>query len=253
MVTQIGRLETPVSFPKQAADWHSFLDGWVTEAYQIRQYVEGLPETRATWKLADVDGIMPRQIDPSIVKLTGAWLVPDVLDSGSVNRWVNPNYVHAQHYSDVVVRCGCGIPVLRQSFSEKEKQPAHHQEHNKDCTKIHRKKTELELLKNRRDIIKDAYAHGHSATGISQRLGYPEGHHIGGGEVNELGEDMGKLATQGRKKVARTALVLCREHSPETVAALFGLHRKSLSEMVTKETVSDASVLYSVRRSPNTQ
>jgi len=81
-----------------------------------------------------------------------------------------------------------------------------------------------------------------------ERLGYPKRREIGAGDAKDLGLNLGELARRGRQKLARTALVLCREHSPEKVAKLFGMHRKSLSQIVTKETVSSSKALYSVRR-----
>jgi len=247
MPTQTSRLDDPVSFPKDDSEWHSFLDGHVETALEIRNHVENLPKTRATFTLHELD-LKLSNIPDGVVKLTGAWRAPDLILSGARQKWVNPNYVHAQHYSDVVVRCGCGIPVLRQQFSEGEKQPAHHQEHNENCTKIMRKKTELELLKNRRDIVIDAYQHGHTATGISNRLGYPDGHHIGTGETQEWGINIRELNRESRRKIARSIMVLCREYSPVKIGPIFGMTRKSASEILTKETKSDASTLYGVRR-----
>jgi len=248
MVTLNSRLDEPVSFPKDKSEWHSFLDGNVDTATKIRTHVENLPKTAATFNIRDIDGVRPQGLEPALIKLTGAWPCPDIVTNNRNRKWVNPNYAHAQHYSDAVVRCGCGIPVLRQSFGENENQPSHHQEHNQDCNKIHRKKAELELLKNRRDIITDAYQHGHSMSAVSQRLGYPEAYHVGTNECRNWGLEIDELAREGREKVARSAMVLCREHSPKKVAPLFGMTRKSLSEIVTKETKSDASMLYSVRR-----
>jgi len=249
MVIQIGRLEEPVSFPKDTSEWHSFLAGNVEKALKIRRHVENLPETSATWRLNDVDGLDPQGIHRGIVKLTGAWKVPHHITNNRDRHWVNPNHVHAQHYSDAVVECGCGIPVLRQSFGENEKQPAHHQEHNDCCNKIYRTEARLQLLKNRREIVKDVYDYGHSATGMIERLGYPERREMGAGDAKDLGLNLGKLAREGRKKVARTAMVLCREHSPETIAKIYGVHRRSISEILTQETKTSSKKLYSVRRS----
>lgn len=249
MVIQIGRLEEPVSFPKDKDEWHHFLAGNVDKALKIREHVNNLPETSATWRLNDVDGLDPQGVHRGLVKLTGSWKAPTHMTNNRDRHWVNPNYRHAQHYSDAAVECECGIPVLRQSFSEKEKQPAHHQEHNDCCNKIHRQKARLELLKNRREIIKEVYEYGHSATGMIERLGYPRRREMGAGDAKDLGVDLGKLARDGRRKVARTAMVLCREYKPEKIATLFGVHRRSISEILTRETKTSSKKLYSVRRS----
>jgi len=249
MTKCIPRLETEVSFPKDKSEWHSCLDGFVNDALTIKEYVNNLPETRATFRLKEVD-LRHREstLPTEIVKFTGAWPEPDILRENDTRGFVNPNYVHAQHYSDAIVRCGCGIPVLRQQFGKDEPQPNHHQDHNENCTKIDRTKARLELLQNRRDIIRDGYQYGHSVASISPRLGYPETYHIGGGECEKLGLNIEQLGRESRKKMARTAMVLCREYSTETVAEIYGVHRRSISAMIREETKSNPKALYSVRR-----
>jgi len=248
MVIQIGRLNEPVSFPKDKSEWHHFLEGNVEKAVAIREHVENLPKTSATWRLNDVAGVDPQGVHVGLVKLTGAWKAPTIVTNNRDRHWVNPNYQYAQHYSDAAVSCECGIPVVRQSFGEHEEQPAHHQEHKEGCTKIDRLENQVAIAKNRKEIVKEAYQYGHSAASQIQRLGYSGDRKVGAGDLEGLGLDLAELARDGRRKLARTAIVLCREHSPETVASLFGMHRKSLSEIVTKETTSDAKALYSVRR-----
>jgi len=252
MVIQIGRLETPVSFPKNDDEWHSFLKGNVEEALTVREFVDNLPTTAATFELKDIDGFNEKRLNPdaldSVLKLAGSWRVPDLFASNRPQKWVNPNYNHAQHYSDVATECGCGIPVLRMTFGEDEKQPAHHQDHAEDCTKINRLEARAQLLKNRRDIIRDAYNHAHAASAIQKRLGYAEDKYMGGYEIQQLGINGEELAKESRRKMARTAMVLCREYSPKDVATLFGVHRRSISQLITQETVTDSKTLYGIRR-----
>jgi len=248
MVIQIGRLEDPVSFPKDKSEWHHFLEGRVDDAVRLRDYVDNLPETSATFRINNIDGFDPQGMHRGLVKLTGAWKAPTTITNNRDRHWTNPNYKYAHHYSDAAVECECGIPVLRQQFSENEKQPAHHQDHKDGCTKIDRLENQVEIAKNRKQIVKEAYQYGHSAASQIQRLGYSDRRKVGAGDVEGLGLDLAELAREGRKKVARTAMVLCREHSPVKVAKIYGMSRKSLSQIVTKETKSDASALYSVRR-----
>lgn len=248
MVTQIDRLENPVSFPKDKSEWHHFLKGNVDKALKLRRHVEKLPQTCATWRLNDVEDLDPQGIHRGLVKLTGAWKIPDIVTNNRNRHWANPNHLYAHHYSDAAVQCECGIPVLRHTFGPDEKQPAHHQEHKENCTKINRLENQVQLAKNRKEIVKEAYQYGHSASSQIQRIGYSNDRKVGAGDFQELGVNLHELAVEGRKKVARTAMVLYREHSPKQIAELYGMHRKSLSQIVTKETKSNSSVLYSVRR-----
>ena len=251
MVTRTKRLEEPVSFPKDDSEWHSFLDGHVEDALTIRDYVDELPETAATFSLSRIDGLNSPigSIPNGCVYITGAWKVPEILTNTGAQKWVNPNYQYAQHYSDAVVECECGIPVLRESFGPNEKQPAHHQEHKDHCTKINRVECQLQLLKNRRDIVTEAYEFGHTMGGVHHRLGYSRDKHLGGYECEQLGLDIEALGKRARRKFARTALVLCREYSPKVVGKLFDMHPRSVSSVIRQETKSDTKALYSVRRS----
>ena len=248
MVIQIGRIEEPVSFPKNKSEWHYFLDGNVSKALKIREHVNNLPETSATWRLNDVEGLDPQGVHKGIVKLTGAWKAPTHMTNNRDRHWVNPNYRHAQHYSDAVVECQCGINVLRQEFGPNEEQPAFHQDHNDDCNKIYRTEANLQLLKNRREIIKELYKYAQSLNRLPQRLGYSDRQNHGSNYVTGLGIDLDKHRRKGRERIARTAMVLCRKHNPETIAQIYGLSTESMTKILTKETKTTATRLYNVRR-----
>lgn len=252
MVMQIGRLDEPVSFPKDNSEWHSFLQGNVEDALAVRDYVKSLPETAATFTLKQINDQLNRRLQnlpEGIVKLTGAWAEPEEIRELDRRRWVNPNHIHAQHYSDALTMCDCGVPVLRQNFGEEEPQPSHHQEHNADCNKIQRLESRLQLLKNRQQIVRDGYQYGHPVTALTQRLGYEPSSEIGGRECENWGLDITELGIESRKRIARTCMVLCRNYSTGDVGKLFGLHRKSISEILKHETKSSPKSLYSVRRS----
>jgi len=247
---QNSRLETPVSFPKQDAEWHSFLRGNVDTALAIREFIDGLPDTAATFKLKQIDGLetTPTHIPRGILKLMGSWEVPLELSDHKVSSWVNPNHIHAHHYSDALTECGCGIPVLRESFGENEQQPAHHQEHNESCTKIMRLESRAELLRNRRDIIRDGYRHNQSLNALSTRLGYDSERPISNHECEDLGIDLPELMTDSRQRLARSVMVLCRSYSPATVGEIYGLGKRAVSRILDVETQSTAKKMYSIRR-----
>lgn len=248
MVKNTTRLETPVLFPKHDDEWHGFLEGNVETALKIREYVENRPITATTFRLKQIDGV-PDKINDSLVKLTGSWPAPDQLAGGrGATMYVNPNGKSAHHYSDALVTCACGVPMLRMRFGEHEEQPMYHQDHKDHCTKPDRLEARARLLRNRADILRDAYAHGHSLHSATARLGYGHVDYIGTAETTEWGVDIPTLRTEGRKKLARTAVVLCREYSPEIVGKLFGVHRKSIGQIIKFETTSHPKALYGVRR-----
>ena len=253
MVFEANRLEEPVSFPKNGSEWHSWLDGYVEDALVIREYVDSLPETAATFGLRRVNDELSVKHDlvpDGVVKLTGAWPRPDVLPGSAqgMSKWVNPNYIHSQHYSDTVAMCDCGIPVLREYFGDKEKQPAHHQDHKDDCNKIYRKRARLELLENRKEIIKDVYYHGHSLRGNKNRLGYGPNVELGSKTATDVGIDLQELRMESRKTVARTLLVLSRDYKSETIGKLYGVSQSTVNRIIKDETVGTPEVMRSVRR-----
>jgi len=247
---QNSRLQTPVAFPKTDDEWHSFLRDNIQNALAVREFLDSLPDTQATFKLKRIDGLdmshahLPR----GILKIMGSWQVPRQLSNGRSSAWVNPSYQHAQHYSDALVECGCGIPVLRESFSENEKQPTHHQEHNGSCNKIMRSEARVQLLKNRRDIIVDGYEHNQSLNALSTRLGYKSERPISNKHCADWGIDLHALMQDSREQLARTCMVLCREYPPSTVGEIYDMDKRTVSQIVDLETEASAKKMYSIRR-----
>jgi len=247
----IQRLQEPVSFPKDNSEWHRCLEGDIEDALTIREHIESLPDTSATFRLKNIrDGLNKQHahIQSGVMKLMGSWEVPKELSNNDGRVFVNPSYQHSQHYSDALVTCECGIPVLRESFGPDEKQPAHHQEHKDDCTKINRLDAQKRLLENRRDIIRDGYNHNQSLNSMAQRLGYSSERPLSKGNVRDLGVDIDRLKRLKREKLARTLMVLSREYGPSTLGELFDVDRRTISQMLNKETKSHSKTMYSIRR-----
>lgn len=249
MVTRTTRLSEPVSFPKDKTEWYHFLENNVEYAIAIREWVNNLPKTATTFKKKQVPEVSKTRSDyiTGMLKLSGAWEAPEFMFKNGAT-WVNPNATDAHHYSDAVTRCECGIPVIREQFSEKEPQPNHHQSHKESCNKIHRMECRVQLLKNRKEIIKDQYAHNQSLEQSKARLGYTGESRMGGDEVADIGIDVQSLSKEARKRFARTCMVLARKHNPETIGRIFGVTGDSIGRMLRKETKSDVGKLYAVRR-----
>jgi len=252
MVTRSKRLDDPVQFPKSDDEWHSFLRGqWFDVALSAREYVDGLRESRATFYPADIPGVNEwGTTDDRLIKLTGAWPVPDGIHDtkDQKEKWVNPNYQYAENYGEAMTECVCGAPVLRLHYNDNRYQPEWHQEHGDECCKIDRMKARVQLLENKREIIREAYELGQSWGQVQERLGHRSRSDRGTEEAQQLGLDLQQLNQQGRAKLIRTCMVLARKHSTADIAELFDLHRGSISSMITKETVTTASKLNTIRR-----
>lgn len=241
------RLQTPVSFPRDRSEWHHWLEGFVDVALEVRQFIESLPDTAITFKPADIDVKAPIPKIRKCCKLVGSWPVPDTMTNTTRIKWVNPNATHAHRYSDAVVKCACGTPMIKQAFSTKEPQPTNSQEHN-NCIRPDRLEARAELLRNRIEIIEEIYEYGHTVWSMRHRLGLDPDSSIGTSIKHELGLDLEKLGKQSRQKVARTATVLLRNHAATTVGELFGMGGRAITEIVGKETTADPQMLYKHRR-----
>lgn len=244
-----NRLDNPVSFPKRRDEWHSYLDNHVENAIAIREFIKNAPRTKAMISPTEIDGLTttPNHIPNELFELAGSWQAPTELSERK--RFVNPNYEHPHHYSDALVVCDCGIPVIREQFSDNSPQPAHHQEHEDDCTRINRVETRLKLMKRRKELVERMAMMGISYRKMLPRLGYPmksQGRIIK--MTDQYGIDRDELATNARAKIARTVVVLSREYSPKTIGRVFGVDKSSISDMVRKETTADGMSLFQYRQ-----
>lgn len=253
-----SRLDDPVSFPKNNDEWHSFLlsttdvestHDRVELLIKLRDYIDARPETSATFKITNaLDDGEATMITPEMLHLIGTWRVPDTAISSRVATAVNPNAAHAEHYSDMAVRCGCGAVMLREAVGENQPQPAQQQDHNEDCHKIHRHETRLQLLKNRRDAIIEMSHLGLTYREMASRIGYHRQKDVVPTVARNCGIDTDELQREGRRKTIRTFMVLLREYSPRVIGRLYDLSPRSVSDAVRKESVADPAALYSVRR-----
>ena len=241
------RLEHTVSFPKDESEWHSWLDGYVQEALTVREFIENLPDTAATFKPTDIDISIDVQRRNHLLKLAGAWPAPETVTNSSTPKWINPNATDAIRYSDAVTKCACGVPMLYQKFSEGEQQPTHHQEHKSNCLKPDRLEARARILRNRREIILEAYNYGHAPNTWRDRLGV-KSRVVGGSMWRELNIDGTQKGHEMRERMAKTAIVLSREYSPKTIGRLFGQSADMIKQLLRKETDIDPMTLYKHRR-----
>lgn len=75
---------------------------------ELREYVDGLRDTAATWAPADATDGWPHRLTDEMLEALGAWPAPDHLTGNGKKQYVNPSYVHAYKYSDLRFECGCG-------------------------------------------------------------------------------------------------------------------------------------------------
>lgn len=265
MVIGRKRLTDPVSFPRERDEWHHFLktttQHWGTQdattpdydrvdlALRLRNHMENMPKTSATFRLSDaIDGDEAKAVTEELMHFLGSWKIPERYTDAREQSYINPHYQFAHHFSDAAVWCGCGTLAVREAFSEQLTQPAQSQDHAENCHKIHRHEYRAELLRNKRRIIKEMALLGHSFREMAQRLGYKVESDIAPTLAENVGLDTSDLIRRGRGRTARTMLVLSREYRPTDIGRLYDVDSRTVSTIIGEETDSDPSVLYSVRR-----
>lgn len=239
-----NRLQTKVSFPKANDEWHYWLENNLEQALTVRNYIENLPETAVTFKPRNINVQTTPQHVAKMLKLAGSWKAETV--TNTVNKWVNPNADDAYQYSDVLVTCECGLPMLHLNLA-KPPELSSQTEHT-DCTKADVYEARAELLRNRAQIIREAYEYGHSVRDASSRLGFQDTTSFSGAAIAELGLDIETLSRESRRKVAKTAIVLSRDYNPDTIGELFGISGRAISKILKRETTANAMTLYQHRR-----
>lgn len=247
MTFNTSKLETPVVFPRENGEWHHYLQGRVNQALAAKRCIENLPEQALMFDPSEIDGLKTHsRYKGDILKLCGAWKTPETV-SNSGAKWINPNHPDAYRYSDSIVRCACGVPMLHSSLGHIDTQPANSETHG-DCCQLDRLEARTELAKRKRDIVIDLYEHGQSLEAGAKRLGYESGDQCSGDFPKRLGLDIWNLNRESRKRIAKTVLVLARQHSTSTIGEIYGVNTRAISEMLNRETKSSAQALLGVRK-----
>lgn len=198
----------------------------------IREHIEQLPKTAATFKMRDLDAGVS-SIKPIIVEFAGAWPEPDVFSGKKTGtKYINPNYMHARQYSDSLARCKCGA-VFTKGY-DINADTGISQEHGDDCLPYHRLRARADVLERRHKLIEHCTRLGWQGELLAKRLG------ITRNSVGGLARDVG-VALNDRRDVYRTeaaetyiALVEEGDQDPNTVAKVYDHARNTLRRWATR-------------------
>lgn len=138
----------------------------------VREHIEGLPETKGTFMLTDIDGVQPQFFEPVHVEFVKSWPVHEIYDTADQRstRFVNPNYVHAHTFTDLVVECACGAEFTRNYEDGRNALQKEH-EHHDDCMAFHRLRARAEMLEQRYAYMQRLGWLGWKGTDIAPRIG----------------------------------------------------------------------------------
>lgn len=124
-------------------------------AADLREAVDGLPETAATWRPCDHTNTRHRSYEPIMVEMLGAWRVPDRFPTNGGEKWVNPHYAHAASYSDLTTTCACGEVTYGYGRGAQMDEPAI-RAHADTCSEGSQKRARIDLYLRRVRWLKRA-------------------------------------------------------------------------------------------------
>jgi len=193
---------------------HSFLldqDGELTQRARdipmMRNWIQSLPDTRATFRLCDMP-VNPSHTPVELVEFLKAWQVDEEIygASGNTTRFVNPNYVHSHTYSDSSVVCDCGARFTHNYETAGNLTDEH--EHSRDCKPHNRLRARADMAELRDRMIRRLTALGWKGPDIGARLGVVPTNVSS--IAAENGHTLTKLREQYRRNASKTYVHLVR-------------------------------------------
>lgn len=198
---------------------------------ELRERIEELPETRATFKPAQLVEGNARGIHPEMWELVGSWPVPERYTSARAQRWTNPNYRHIEEYADIMVRCACG-----KWFSDLyETDPGDEHYHMQQCRVYDRLRVRAEIHEQRHEIMRRTSWLGWKGVDMAPRLA------LQSNNVGNYARKFGSTLTEMRQSFCEAAaktfvhLVRIGGEDPETVGDVYGYHPTTIRRWVNEK------------------
>lgn len=206
---------------------HSFLvsdDGTFSESARavphVRSHIEGLSDTAKTFSTNHIDGVNEHAVDGRVVEFCGAWPIHEVHDdSGRREKYVNPNYVHSNTVSDIVVECGCGA-LLTRSYNDEKYALLDTANHNEGCMPFDRHRARADMSEQRYDELLRLTRLGWRGPRIAARFGISADDI--GSQVQQYGTTLTALREVYKREAALTYIELSRRELGREVAELYG-------------------------------
>lgn len=193
----------------------------------LREGVEDLPETAATFRINDLTDYHHSRYTVDMVYLVGSWPAPNRYNSQKAARYVNPNYVHRLGYSDLYVECECGAQLGPNVDIGKELSGG--VGHSDTCSRAVRERAMQNLNKHRREWLITAADLWMTQEDAARRMG------ISRKRISALtgrvGVDWQERRKEGRQKQVKTWLRLHDKHGfqNEKIGRAFGRPESTVS------------------------
>lgn len=201
----------------------------------LRDAISELPKTAATFRVPDFDGVKHHVTDSIHVEFVKAWQIhPRYPNSQqTAQKYVNPNYAHAQTYTDVLAECECGAVINRNNDRNELALQGEH-DHSDTCLPEYRLDARARAHAEKRQAILRLTRIGWHGNEISSRIGMTRDH------IADLAREY-HLSFEDLRDVYRTIAgntyaYLVRENGEtgSTVAEVYGHQRNTLSRWATE-------------------
>lgn len=228
--------------------FHTFLlnhEGSLSSAAEeiphIRNHIENLPKTTATFRAPDAKDNPQAGTEPIHFEFCKAWPMPeDYGPTGRRKRYVNPKYAHAHRYSDLQVECRCGARFVRNYEDEQSPLDAK-SAHADSCLPHWRLRARADMSEQRWRMIQRLSWLGWKGIDMGHRFGVTENHV--GSYVRDYHFTLREAFETYRETAARTCAYLITHDDAglEELADIYGHHTKSIRDWMKQHTAYEAS------------
>lgn len=208
-------------------DLHSFVVGsdgslkrGAKDVAKIRWYLEGAPETKATFKLRDVSNVYPSSFKQEHIDLLGSWVFSERVRTGRERILVNPWSDDKHRFPELVEECECGSIVSR-GYNDLDRLDFE-TEHNGECYSFYRLRLRARITERRYAIVKRLCRFGWSTIEMAPRLAcVPSTLRE---SARKWGISIRSLQSEFRRKAGETYHYLVHEldYGSEYVADIYG-------------------------------
>lgn len=209
----------------------------------VRDYIEQLPETAGTFRLTNIDDVEPQFFDDIHVEFLKSWPVHEFYDTSDQrsNRYVNPNYIHAHTFTDLVVECECGAQLTR-NYDDKYNALQTEHDHDNTCLPFYRLRARADMQQRRYHGMKRLGWLGWKGSDMAARFGTKSDYL--GALARDLNLNLRDCYDRYREAAAHTYKLLVIDHdvSSHDVAATYGHAPSTLTRWANEYTDYETEV-----------
>lgn len=214
---------------------HTFLlaaDGGLNGAARaiptLREYINDLPNTAATFRLTHIDDITSQSLEREHAEFVYAWPVHNIHAGSGPRSFVNPNHIHAHRYTDIVTRCECGT-LLTRNYDDDNNPLRDEHNHFAECLPHYRLRARADMTEQRYQRMLRLGKLGWKGSQMAPRFG------VGESSMSSFAErfntDLRSVYDQYKEIAANTYTYLVRDCGvpASTVADVYGHARSTMT------------------------